>query len=159
MTASGDSLSQQRVQILRRTTPLLDERREEFEDVFFAKLFAGHPEIEAVFDGMDRASHRAKLWTAISTMVASDGGRDRGYAPYIEYLGVRHVTTGVEPAYYGVFVDALCQAIAQMLGTEWTDEVAAAWAGALADVAAAMIDAGAWLREDSANNAPAAGAA
>ena len=81
VTASGDGLSQQRVQILRRTTPLLDERREEFEDIFFAKLFAGHPEIEAVFDGMDRAAHRAKLWTAISTMVASDGGRDRGYAP------------------------------------------------------------------------------
>ena len=92
-------------------------------------------------------------------MVASDGGRDRGYAPYIEYLGIRHVATGVEPAYYGVFVDALCQAIAQVLGTEWTDEVAAAWYGAISDVAAAMIDAGAWLRDDSSNTAPAAGAA
>ena len=58
-----------------------------------------------------------------------------------------------------MFVDALCQAIAQVLGTEWTDEVAAAWAGALADVATAMIDAGAWLRDDSSNTAPAAGAA
>lgn len=159
MTASADELSEQRVQILRRTTPLLEARREDFESYFFVRLFAGHPEIEALFDGMDLASHRAKLWTAISTMVASDGGHDQGYAPYIEYLGIRHVMTSVLPAYYGVFIDALCESIAHVLGTEWTDEVAAAWAGALADVASAMIDAGAWLNEDSSNARPAAGAA
>lgn len=159
MTASGDSSSEQRVQILRRTCPTLEAQREMFGDIFFKQLFAGHPEIEALFDGMDLGSHRAKLWTAISTMVASDGGQDAGYAPYVEYLGIRHVTTGVLPAYYGVFIDALCQAIAHVLGTEWTDEVAAAWHGALADVASAMIDAGSWLEDDSSNATRAAGAA
>ncbi len=159
MTASAGDLSEQRVQILRRTCPTLEAQREMFEDVFFVKLFAGHPEIEAMFDGMDLASHRAKLWTAISTMVASDGGRDKGYAPYIEYLGIRHVTTGVLPAYYGLFIDALCEAIAHVLGTEWTDEVAAAWHGALSDIATAMLDAGAWLNEDSSSATPATGAA
>ncbi len=149
MTASAGDLSEQRVLILGRTTPLLQERREEFESYFFDRLFADHPEIEALFDGMDPASHRAKLWSAITTMVASDGGRDQGYAPYIEYLGIRHVTTGVLPAHYGTFIDALTQAIAHVLGREWTDEVAAAWHGALTDVASAMLDAGAWLNEDS----------
>jgi nitric oxide dioxygenase len=145
VTTTPERAPQRRAQILGRTFPLLERQREQFENHFFERLFARDQAIEAFFAGMDLASHRAKLWTALSTIVMSDGSRDAAYTPYIEYLGVKHAVTGVQARHYAIFVEEMADAIAETLGSDWTDEVAEAWTSSLNEIAQATLEAGSWV--------------
>ena len=56
-------------------------------------------------------------------------------------LGHRHADIGVTPEMYEWVAGALITTMAERGGTEWTDEMTAAWTDALGAVAGLMLDA------------------
>jgi hemoglobin-like flavoprotein len=60
--------------------------------------------------------------------------------PRLRLLGARHVAYGAQPEHYPVVAEVMLASMAEIAGDSWTEDVAAAWAGALRLVATAMLE-------------------
>lgn len=117
---------------------VIDDEHELMLD-FYERLFDNHPEVRALF-GADLRPQAAMLQHAIAAVLdhlddAEWLGRTLGA------LGHRHADIGVTPEMYGWVAGALITTMAERGGTEWTDEMTAAWTDALGAVAGLMLDA------------------
>jgi hemoglobin-like flavoprotein len=105
--------------------------------MFYDRLFEIAPAVKPLFHG-DMAEQRRKL---MSTLAAIVGGlRDiESVLPTASALAKRHVGYGVNPEHCDVVGDALLWTLERGLGSQWTNDPAAAWAAAYATLSKFMI--------------------
>src|SRR5262245_48888156 len=118
---------------------LIAPRGEELVDDFYTRLFETAPAVQPLFANTDLKKQKAMLLATLVLLRKSL--RDlEAIAPKLRQLGARHVAYGARPEHYPVVADVLLASMAELAGEAWTDDVAAAWAGALGLVAHAMLE-------------------
>ena len=127
----------------KRLVPIADKAAALFYDRFFAL----DPSVQPMFE-VDINVQGEKLMETLAWVV-HHLEEPETFMDDVRELGKRHVSYGVKPEHYLTMREALFWMLAQALGDEFTDEVAAAWAAAYALLADAMLSGAAGEEEDS----------
>lgn len=128
------------MELVRSTFEAIAPRGEELVEIFYERLLEQHPGVAPLFEHVDMDQQRAKLLSAIATVVASLTDLDT-LVPHLQQLGERHVEYGAEPAHYEAVGAGLLESIAAIAGDAWSEEAEQAWAGAYGVASKVMIDA------------------
>lgn len=104
-------------------------RSGKFVDTFYELFLSKGPEIAAMFAGTDFKIQKLMLRQSLLEMLAFDRGL-LGTREEIQRLGERHCTLGVTSEMYGMWLDALCDAI-QEHDPEYTPALEQLWRGAM----------------------------
>jgi hemoglobin-like flavoprotein len=100
----------------------------------YRRLFAKHPELEALFvldrDGAARGNMLSKAFECLIDMA---GARAFG-VHFVLAEATNHEGIGVSREVYATFFDCIVAVARDTLSREWTPDVEAAWAALIAEV-------------------------
>lgn len=130
-------LTDDEIDLLRASFRQLAQAPAQAAQLFYDRLFALAPEVRDLFP-RDMEEQGLKMMNTLG-LVVSQLHDVEALTPVVAALARRHVGYGVQPAHYDALAAPLDHMLRQMLGPRCTEEVAAAWAKALAAVSAAMI--------------------
>ena len=119
MTAEQIALVKKTWKIFREMDPVL------IGDVFYSKLFIDVPHVKQLFR-IPRPEQSKKLIEMLSAIVGRLDRLDE-LTEDIRQLATRHVGYGVRAEDYKAVGRALIWTLQQGLGSDWDDDVAAAW--------------------------------
>ena len=126
------------IALIRGSFALLAGREEELVERFYQRLFAEHPEVEPMFANTTPAKQQKALLAALKLAVANlDTPK---LAQVLPEMGRRHLGYGVKPEHYGIVKDTLLATFSDMLASEFTNSMRAAWDEALVAVATLMLE-------------------
>jgi hemoglobin-like flavoprotein len=123
-------------QIVAASLETLAERVGDPAPQVYARLFAEHPEMEALFVRDTRGAVRGEMLAMAFQCLLDIGGADAYAANLIAAERVNHQGVGVPPEVFAQFFPVVMRTCRDLLGEAWTDEVDAAWAELLARIAA-----------------------
>lgn len=112
-------------------------RTDEISQLFYKNLFTRYPQVLPMFANVTMEDQRAKLIHAL-TIILRNLGNSQFIRPYLQGLGLSHVTYGTESAHYDAFGESLFLSLEEVSGELWTEDVASAWNEAYASVAEMM---------------------
>jgi hemoglobin-like flavoprotein len=101
----------------------------------YARLFAEHPDMEALFVRDTTGAVRGEMLAMAFECLLDIGGTGAYAANLIAAERVNHQGVGVPPEAFGRFFPILAQTCRELLGEGWTREVDEAWADVLARIA------------------------
>jgi hemoglobin-like flavoprotein len=104
---------------------------------FYRRLFAAHPGLTEMF-GSDQAEQEAKFGAELAAILSGVRNPD-AFSRRLHALGERHRSYGVVAEHYPVAGQILLETLAAHLGSDWTPEVADAWALAYGTIAEVML--------------------
>jgi methyl-accepting chemotaxis protein len=128
------------IDLVEESFSLLAGQGEQIVSDFYQLLFANHPELSALFDGVSTAGQQKKLLAALLLLVRNL--RNPGVLQeYLQGLGSRHQSYGVAAEDYQKVANCLLAVMRKRSGSHWTDAVASAWRNTLNAVAQQMLSA------------------
>lgn len=151
--AETDSSTRSRFE---HTIVRVDERMKTLLDVFYARLFAAHPDIKPLFGHQSREKQKEMLLRMLSAVIDLTDTTGWIHKDLAE-LGARHTEYEVCSHMYPLAVDALVGALAEVLADDWTASDAAEWRASLDEVAVRMMR-GSGIAKDPAHAPPIAAA-
>lgn len=131
-------LSQQTIDIVKSTAPILDEHGETLTKHFYARMFSHNPEVAPFFNPANQAggTQQRALAAAICAYAANiDNLEVLGGA--VELIAHKHASLQIKPEHYPIVGENLLASIREVLGDGATDDVINAWGeayGFLADI-------------------------
>jgi nitric oxide dioxygenase len=125
------------VDLLEASFALLAPRGDELVERFYEILFETAPSVRALFPD-DIAGQRRALLGSLG-MIVNNLRSPEKLTEYLGGLGERHVPYGAVEAHYDVVGAVLLQAMAELAGDLWTDDLAAAWTVAYGAVKGIML--------------------
>lgn len=132
------SLSPQTIAIVKSTAPVMQAHGVAITTRMYERLFADHPEMEALFDRAAQTSGEQPRRLAAAILAFARNADNLGaLGGAVEAIAGRHVRTRIKPEHYPAVAQALLPAIRDVLGDAADDGVLAAWGeayGFLADV-------------------------
>jgi hemoglobin-like flavoprotein len=93
----------------------------------YARLFALHPDIRALFVRDTNGSVRGEMLARVFEMMLDFTDRRTYAARMIQCEVITHDGYGVPPAVFGVFFTVVADTLREVLGAEWDGETDAAW--------------------------------
>lgn len=113
---------------------LAAERSADLTPLVYARLFARHPQTEALFwrdkSGAIRGEMLAKVFEAILDFI----GERRYAAHLIQCEVVNHEGFEVPPEIFRTFFGIVAESVRDVLGNDWSAETDAAWAALLEEL-------------------------
>jgi hemoglobin-like flavoprotein len=106
-------------------------------DAVYRRLFAEHPEVEALFVLDRQGQVRGNMLANVLEALLDISGERRHGLNLILAERVNHEGLGVPPALFGRFFEIVMEATRDLLGAEWTPEIDTAWRTALSEINAA----------------------
>jgi len=139
--AAKEEISQQTINIVKSTAPVIKEHGKTITSRMYEIMFDTHPEVKAQFDMSAQAngSQPSKLATAVYTYATHIDDLE-GLKAMVDRIAHRHVATHVLPEQYPIVGECLLQAIKDVLGDTATSEVMAAWTEAYQALAEVFIN-------------------
>lgn len=131
-------LSQQTIDIVKSTAPILDQHAETLTRHFYKRMFSHNPEVAPFFNPAHQhsGSQQKALAGAICAYAANiDNLSVLGGA--VELIAQKHASLMIKPEHYPIVGANLLASIREVLGEGATDDVINAWAeayGFLADI-------------------------
>jgi nitric oxide dioxygenase len=131
-------LSQQTIDIVKSTVPILDEHGETLTKHFYKRMFTHDPEVAPFFNPANQAggTQQRALAAAICAYAANiDNLEALGGA--VELIAHKHASLQIKPEQYPIVGENLLASIREVLGDGATDDVINAWGeayGFLADI-------------------------
>ncbi|MEH2398717.1 globin domain-containing protein [Nostoc sp.] len=124
-------ISQQTIDIVKSTAPILKKNGQQITTRMYEIMFQNHPEIREQFNMSAQAngSQPARLATAVYGY-ANQIDNLPALKSMVEKIAYRHVQTHVTPEQYPIVGESLLQAMKDVLGEAATEEVMAAWSEA-----------------------------
>ena len=129
-------MTARQIQLIRETFAQVEPRAAIAGLVFYQRLFALNPSLQALFTH-DINEQAVKLMQALKFAVATVE-QPRELQPVLESLGRRHVYYGVEERHYESVGTALLGTLAVLLGPAFTAEVKEAWQAIYTHIADTM---------------------
>ena len=121
-------------QLIEASLELAAERCEDLTPLVYARLFAEHPEMEALFWSDTNWAVRGEMLARVFSAILDFIG-DRLYAAtLIQTEVVNHAGYDVPPDVFGVFFGTVAATLADVLGPYWSPEIDQAWKGLLAEL-------------------------
>ena len=124
---------------LRRTFALAEPRAADLTRGFYLRLFAALPESRAMFH-RDLETQGAKLMEMLA-LILHWLDCPQLLESTLDDSGRRHAGYGVKPEHYPPVADALVEAMADLLGPDFTGQSESAWRAALQFISLIMIGA------------------
>jgi hemoglobin-like flavoprotein len=126
------------VGLLETSFDLISPRADELVARFYARLFETAPSTRQIFARVDMETQQQSLVATLVTVREALRDLDT-IMPDLEDLGERHVGYGAVPEHYPVVASVLVETMAEIAGSAWRPEYAAAWAEALQAIAEIML--------------------
>ena len=102
-----------------------------FADRFYALFFERCPQFRPMFRETEMGFLGTMLTVALQVLIHYDDRPTPAAEQYLRFLGSRHHQLGLVTEDYTRFRDVLIEALAQFLGPQWTETLAANWLEAL----------------------------
>ena len=133
-------LSQETIDIVKSTVPVLEEHGKTITTVFYKNLFEAHPELLNVFNHANQSKGRQQTALA-NTVYAAAANIDNleAIVPAVVQIAHKHKSLGITPEQYPVVGYHLLGAIKEVLGDAATPEIINAWSEAYGVIADAFI--------------------
>lgn len=113
---------------IRASLPLVTAHATEITGRFYERLFGAHPQLRNLFNLGNQASGEQKQALAGAVYAyAKHGGDPDALGPLLRRVAHKHASLGVAPEMYTIVGEHLMGAIAEVLGTELTEDVAESW--------------------------------
>lgn len=131
-------LSENTIQIIKSTVPVLEQHGLTITKCFYKKLFTNHPELLNVFNHANQQQERQQMALA-QAVLASAKHIDQlaAIVPVVKQIAHKHRSLGVKKEHYPIVGKHLLEAIQEVLGDAATDDIIQAWAeayGVIADI-------------------------
>lgn len=124
-------------ELIKSSFDLVAPRAAELAEIFYAELFyRGGAAVQDMFPA-SMTSQRDRLVAALVTVVTQIDDLE-ALTGTLRALGRDHRKFEVRPEHYDMVGQSLLSALQRVAGDAWTDDVAAAWAGAYAVIAQVM---------------------
>jgi len=131
-------LSQQTIDIVKLTAPVLADKGVDITTVFYKNLFNAHPELLNMFNHVNQKQGRQQTALANTVYAAALHIDNLGVLlPAVKQIAQKHRSLGIKPEHYPIVGEHLLGAIKEVLVDAATDEIIQAWAeayGVIADV-------------------------
>ncbi|MEC0268791.1 NO-inducible flavohemoprotein [Paenibacillus anseongense] len=133
-------LSQQSIDIIKSTAPVLEIHGTSITKRFYEMLFTSHPELLNIFNHANQKQGRQQTALANAVYAAAVHiDRLEAILPVVKQIAHKHRSLGVKPEHYPIVGQHLLAAIQEVLGEAATPEILQAWAGAYGIIADAFI--------------------
>lgn len=131
-------LSNQTIEIVKSTAPILETRGKEITTIFYKTMFEAHPELLNIFNHANQKKGRQQTALA-NTVTAAANYIDQleVLLPVVKQIAHKHRSLVIKPEHYPIVGEYLLRAIKEVLGDAATEEILNAWEeayGAIADV-------------------------
>lgn len=131
-------LSQETINIIKSTVPVLEEHGKTITTTFYKNMFEAHPELLHVFNHVNQSQGRQQTALA-NTVYAAAANIDNLEAilPAVVQIAHKHKSLGITEDQYPIVGYHLLGAIKEVLGDAATPEIISAWGeayGVIADV-------------------------
>jgi len=93
----------------------------------YARLFAEHPDMEALFVRDTNGAVRGEMLARVFEMILDFIDRRAYAAQMIQCEVVTHEGYGVPPEVFGIFFSTVADTLRDTLGAEWTPAIDDAW--------------------------------
>lgn len=123
-------------EIIKNSYTRIAPKAPEIVDDLYRRLFARAPETRRLFP-RTMSNQRGKFAATLELCVMEEAD-PKQLGSLLARLGSRHEDRGITVADYHVFLDCLIEALAEAMGTEWTNAHESAWRSALEDIGARM---------------------
>ena len=127
--------------LLERSLEALAGREGALAECAFGHLFAGHPEIEALF-GAEAISEREEMVRETLASVLAMLDDEPWWVDNLEAMGASHHEYGVRDEMYDRWIASLVVAMGEVIPEAWSARLAAAWRDALEAICEPMRRAG-----------------
>jgi hemoglobin-like flavoprotein len=104
----------------------------------YARLFANHPHMQALFAGDTNGQVRGNMLAEALTALLDFTDRDAYGSNLMRAEIVNHENLGVPREVFGAFYVTIRDTFAELLGAAWTNDIDAAWKDQLARIDAAL---------------------
>lgn len=145
-------LSQQTIDIVKSTAPILNEHGETLTKHFYKRMFSHNPEVAPFFNPANQAggTQQRALAAAICAYAANiDNLEVLGGA--VELIAHKHASLMIKPEHYPIVGENLLASIREVLGEGATDDVINAWGEAYGFLADILIGREKQLYDENAN--------
>ncbi len=130
-------ISTKNVNILYKSSGLIEKNSFEIAETMYVLLFDLHPEMKTFFEGAP--SHQHKLLAETISSYAVNIRNLHILEPALKKIAQTHVEVGVQPYQYEIIKDMLLLSFKKVLGKDATDELIEAWDEATVCVASILI--------------------
>lgn len=133
-------LSQQTIDIVKSTAPVLQEHGVTITTAFYKRLFSQHPELLNIFNHANQARGRQQTALANAVLAAAQHIDNlEAILPAVVNIANKHRSLAIKPEHYPIVGENLLAAIKEVLGDAATDDIINAWAEAYGVIADAFI--------------------
>lgn len=129
-------MTPQQVRLIRQSLEAAAAQRNRLAAIFFARLFAGEPQLRFLFRG-DLRAQGLSLWSGL-VGIADSLDRLHAIEPALEWLALRAAARGAGERTYAAIAQALVATLAAGLGERFTAAHRAAWEAACGRVIGVM---------------------
>lgn len=134
-------LSQNTIEIVKSTVPVLKEHGVEITTTFYKNMFANHEEIKGMFNMAKQESGEQPKALAMTILAAAQNIDNlEALLPAVKKIAGAHVNSKVKAEHYPIIGKNLLEAIKEVLGDAATEEVINAWGEAYEVIAKVFID-------------------
>ena len=135
-------LSQETIDIIKSTVPVLEEHGKTITTVFYKNMFEAHPELLNVFNHVNQSQGRQQTALANTVYAAAANIDNLGaILPVVNQIAHKHKSLGITPEQYPIVGKYLLGAIKEVLGDAATPEIIEAWSQTYGVIAGVFIDA------------------
>lgn len=131
-------LSDQIIQTVKETAPVLAQQGVAITDIFYEKLFFNHPELKNIFNMANQAQgEQSKALAESVFMYASNIDQLQHLTPMVRRIAHKHASLHIQPEHYPIVGKYLLEAIQEHLDLEGGHPILEAWSvayGALAEI-------------------------
>lgn len=143
-------LSQQTIETIKATVPVLQEHGEEITGRFYKLMFANHPELLNIFNHANQHKGRQQAALAQAVLAAAQNiDKLEAILPAVIQIAHKHRSLGVLPEHYPIVGKHLLLAIQDVLGELASKEIIQAWTEAYETIAQAFIQVEKGMYEES----------
>ena len=120
--------------LIARTLDLAAERCADPTPLVYARLFATHPDMEALFIRDTDGSVKGEMLMRVFEMILDFIDRRAYGAQLIQCEVVTHEGYGVPPTVFGAFFTSVAETVRVLIAEDWSPTMDEAWRTLLADL-------------------------
>ena len=133
-------LTQEEIQTIKETVPLLKDKGQTITSIFYKRLFEQHPELKNVFNQTNQKRGLQSSALAMAVLAAAENIEDLSpIVPAIMPVVYKHCALQVKPEHYPIVGENLIWAIEEVTGLEDEDPIIQTWIKAYGEIADAFI--------------------
>ena len=134
-------LSNEHIQLVKSTVPLLEASGPAITDYFYNRLFTHNPEAQNIFNMSNQASGKQSfaLFSAIAAYAKNLDNVEQ-LLTMVERIAQKHTSLNIQPAHYDLVGHHLIETLRELVPEQFTAEIEGAWTAAYQALAAIFIN-------------------